>query len=425
MRYTPLPPDPLPDINYHPQQPPAKVQQPYDALLILDVEATCFQGTDFNYPNEIIEFPICLMKWQDRDRTMQASKLHVVDEFRSFVRPTWRPTLSAFCTELTSITQDQVDSAPLFPQVLKSVRAFLVKNGLIDGTTGRRLIRFCWCSDGPFDIRDFVAKQCFISKIPVPEWLTGDVLDVRMAVMQWLSTQPSHPTNNPSTNTRTFFPPVRRSLNIPAQLNALGLPTFQGRQHCGIDDTRNIAKIVTELGKRGVTLKPNTQIKPGRKWVWMGKGGEVLEQFCASFDEHGHLARLPAVSPPSSPPHAYTFSAPPSPSLSYATAATAFSPVYSFGTATRPASPAFWSPPRRPDSPMSIVSSSPESESEIGVRITKPPRPITPITGVAAAPIGPMVSRTPRRPRHKRHVSTAPIAMGIGVGVGATTAWVS
>ena len=51
------------------------------------------------------EFPICLMKWQDRDRHMKASNLQVVDEFRSFVRPSWRPILSSFCTELTGITQ--------------------------------------------------------------------------------------------------------------------------------------------------------------------------------------------------------------------------------------------------------------------------------------------------------------------------------
>lgn len=28
--------------------------QPYDAFLVLDVEATCLQGTDFHWPNEII-----------------------------------------------------------------------------------------------------------------------------------------------------------------------------------------------------------------------------------------------------------------------------------------------------------------------------------------------------------------------------------
>jgi 3'-5' exoribonuclease 1 len=55
MRYTPPPPDDLPDpCHRRSQSPTHRVQQPYDAFLILDVEATCFQGTDFNYPNEII-----------------------------------------------------------------------------------------------------------------------------------------------------------------------------------------------------------------------------------------------------------------------------------------------------------------------------------------------------------------------------------
>lgn len=30
------------------------VPQPYDAFLVLDVEATCLPGTDFHWPNEII-----------------------------------------------------------------------------------------------------------------------------------------------------------------------------------------------------------------------------------------------------------------------------------------------------------------------------------------------------------------------------------
>lgn len=30
------------------------VKQPYDAFLVLDVEATCFRGTGFDWPNEII-----------------------------------------------------------------------------------------------------------------------------------------------------------------------------------------------------------------------------------------------------------------------------------------------------------------------------------------------------------------------------------
>lgn len=174
-----------------------------------------------------------------------------------------------------------------------------------------------------------------------------------------------------------------------------------------IQDTRNIAKIVTELGKRGVSLKPNTPIKPNRKWIWMGKRGQVLEQFCASFDAQGNLASLPP-SPTYTPPPSYFTATPPSP------------PLYSFGTATRPGSPAFWTP-CRPDSPMSITSSSPESEPEIGVRIRKPPPPGSPSNKTSSAAV---VAARARR-GHQRHVANTPLAIGIGVGVGATTTWVS
>jgi 3'-5' exoribonuclease 1 len=63
--------------------------------------------------------------------------------------------------------QSQVDTAPLFPEALAKLEASLIKNRLIDAKTGQRLVRFCWCSDGPFDIRDFVVKQCFISQVGV------------------------------------------------------------------------------------------------------------------------------------------------------------------------------------------------------------------------------------------------------------------
>ena len=51
----------IPPRNQEQQQSSMKEQcqtawtcQPYDALLVLDVEATCLQGTDFHWPNEII-----------------------------------------------------------------------------------------------------------------------------------------------------------------------------------------------------------------------------------------------------------------------------------------------------------------------------------------------------------------------------------
>lgn len=46
-----------------------------------------------------------LLRWRNKDKEGRAKELVQVDEFRSFVKPSWRPELSAFCTSLTGITQ--------------------------------------------------------------------------------------------------------------------------------------------------------------------------------------------------------------------------------------------------------------------------------------------------------------------------------
>ncbi|KAI4524140.1 hypothetical protein K525DRAFT_253966 [Schizophyllum commune Loenen D] len=304
-RRTPSPsPSPSPSPVYDAQdhceaQELPTTRQNYDAFLVVDVEGTCMQGTTFSYPNEIIEFPVCLMRWRDKADDGTASELEVVDTFHSYVRPTWRPVLSQFCTDLTGITQSQVDAAPPFADVLRSFYAFMIRHGLIDRRTGKRLVKYCWCSDGPFDLRDFVVKQCFLSRVNIvfPEWMRGDVLDVRVPVMQWMDEQssssdtssttsgsppsisPMSYASSPQYNQYKPMFPRRRTPNIPAQLRALGLPEFQGRQHSGIDDTRNICRILAELARRGVQLKPNTPINITRRWPWMGKKGRVLEEY--------------------------------------------------------------------------------------------------------------------------------------------------
>lgn len=78
---------------------------------------------------------------------------------------------------------------------------------------------------------------------------------------------------------QTAFQPQGTYLPIPLQLHLLGLAPFQGRQHCGIDDARNVSRIVVELARRGMRLRPNTPINPNRRWPWMGRSGsgKVLE----------------------------------------------------------------------------------------------------------------------------------------------------
>ncbi|KAF4576804.1 hypothetical protein EYR40_001049 [Pleurotus pulmonarius] len=255
-----------------------KSTQPFDAFLVLDVEATCQQGSSFDYPNEIIELPVTLVRWTDKIDG-KASQLEVVDEFHSFVKPTWRPTLSEFCTQLTGITQDTVDAAPDFPVVLASLRQFLVKHELIDSETEEPLMRFCWCTDGPHDIRDFFVKQCFISKVEMPQWIRADVMDVRSTVVHWLASQAGKKPITPATKKFQAHFGVKRPLNITLQLEALGLPPFEGRQHCGMHDARNVARIVTELARKGIRLQPNTPVHPHRRWVWMGHSGQILDLY--------------------------------------------------------------------------------------------------------------------------------------------------
>ncbi|EIN03621.1 hypothetical protein PUNSTDRAFT_146951 [Punctularia strigosozonata HHB-11173 SS5] len=250
-------------------------KQTYDALLVIDVEATCQAGTDFAWPNEIIEWPVCLMRWMDKDGPSGVAKdLRIVDEFRAFVKPTWRPVLSKFCTELTGIEQADVDSAPTFPEVLASFRGFLVKNGLLDAETDERLCRFCFSSDGPWDLRDFLVKQCFISKIDIPPWIPIDFLDTRIVVQ-------GHVRKDFPDGSRVHLNKRARSPSIVAQLRGLGLEPFAGRQHCGIDDARNVARILAELGRRGAKLQPNSSIDHKRRWPWMGKKGLILEEYIA------------------------------------------------------------------------------------------------------------------------------------------------
>ena len=83
--------------------------------LIIDFEATCDDPKPNDIVGEIIEFGVVLAdeNWD------------YVDEFQSFVKPVQDPILTEFCTELTTITQQDVDSAPLFPEVMKKLEAEL------------------------------------------------------------------------------------------------------------------------------------------------------------------------------------------------------------------------------------------------------------------------------------------------------------
>ena len=76
------------------------------------------------------EWPVCLLRWRDKNARGKARVLEVVDEFRSFVRPTWRPQLTSFCTTLTGITQVSLAHARVYTATKTDISRATANTGL-------------------------------------------------------------------------------------------------------------------------------------------------------------------------------------------------------------------------------------------------------------------------------------------------------
>jgi len=86
--------------------------------------------------------------------------MEVVEEFREFVRPVHQPTLSAFCRELTSIRQADVDGASTFTEVLANHEAWLDGHRLAEANA-----LFITCGD--WDLGALWPEQCRASVPPI------------------------------------------------------------------------------------------------------------------------------------------------------------------------------------------------------------------------------------------------------------------
>ena len=80
--------------------------------IIYDLEATCWLGRPPKGYNEIIE--IGAVKVNEYGE--------VLGTYESFIKPTVNPVLSGFCKRLTSITQDQVNTARKYPVVIEEFK---------------------------------------------------------------------------------------------------------------------------------------------------------------------------------------------------------------------------------------------------------------------------------------------------------------
>ncbi|KAK6635946.1 hypothetical protein RUM44_001201 [Polyplax serrata] len=203
--------------------------------VIIDFEATCLHTNTPGYRHEIIEFPAVLVN---------SRKQEIIDCFQMYCKPQINPILTEFCTELTGITQEQVDSAETFDKVIVHFQKWLSKHQL--GSKHK----FCVVTDGPFDMSRFLYSQCHYLSLPFPKWGTKWV-NIRKAFCKFYKSE---------------------SLGLSNMLEYLEM-NFKGRLHCGLDDAKNIARILLRMIYDGACILPNERITRAKEHQNKAKGG--------------------------------------------------------------------------------------------------------------------------------------------------------
>ena len=173
-----------------------------DKIIVVDVESTCWQDSKpAGQESDIIEIGICTLDVALGQRLEKESIL---------VKPE-RSSVSEFCTQLTTLTQAQVEQGIAFEAaclILK--KKYLSKERI-------------WASYGDYDRRQF-ERQC-------------------------QSLQVSYPFDTRHINVKSLFAIIHalpQEVGMDKALELLNLP-LEGTHHRGGDDAWNIAAILSRL----------------------------------------------------------------------------------------------------------------------------------------------------------------------------------
>jgi ERI1 exoribonuclease 3 len=201
---------------------------------VLDFEATCDREPGV-VENEVIEFPGVLV-----DLEIGA----VVSDFQQYVQPVRNPKLTAFCTELTGITNEVIASqGVLFPEALSRHRTWLMKEtGLTTDEELKEKILFVTCGD--WDLKVMLPAQLRFSEIPRVSYLRSWCNVKALCAFVWRE--------------------KKQPAGMPGMLNRLGL-TLEGKHHSGIDDCKNIARIVVKLREQGCQFQATANLDENDK----------------------------------------------------------------------------------------------------------------------------------------------------------------
>ena len=182
------------------------------APIVLDIEATCWGDDE---PRRRAAQPQETEFIEIGAARLDAARLQVIDTFQTFVRPTRHPTLSAFCTQLTTITQADVDAAPTFPGALAALTRWLGEAPVV------------LCAWGGFE-RVMFRRHCRAAGAVNP--FAGAYLDVKVEFSRW-----SHGRI-----------PGGGQMSAAAAGASLGVPA-EGTLHRGLDDALLVARILRAI----------------------------------------------------------------------------------------------------------------------------------------------------------------------------------
>jgi inhibitor of KinA sporulation pathway (predicted exonuclease) len=176
-----------------------------DHILVIDLEATCWDGPPpLGQTSDVIEIGVC---------PVELSTLRRLEKRSIVIRPE-RSIVSPFCTQLTTLTQAQVDPGLSFRDACKVLEK--------EYDSRERV----WASFGDYD-RRAMEKQC-------------------------ADTGVRYPFGTRHLNVKTLFAMVRglpAEVGMPQAVELCGL-TLEGTHHRGDDDAWNIAAVLIEVLKR-------------------------------------------------------------------------------------------------------------------------------------------------------------------------------
>lgn len=177
-----------------------------DAIVIVDVEATCWRGQPPpGEAQEIIEIGVCLLEVATGRRYQRASML---------VRPE-RSTVSRYCTRLTKITPEMAAGGETFANACARLQD--------EFATDQRT----WASWGNFDRKIFV-HQCRERGVKYP--FSDSHLNVK--------------------NLFALQHRLDREIGMPRAMARLG-HRFDGTHHRGGDDAWNLAAVLAHVLEHG------------------------------------------------------------------------------------------------------------------------------------------------------------------------------